>query len=609
MKGYRGKVLKVDLSSGTTSVTLLDEGMARDFIGGAGLACRMLYDMVDAKTDPLGPSNPLLIMNGPFSGTMVPCGSKTSACSKSPLTGLWAHSTFGGHLGADIKFAGYDGILFTGQSKKPVYLLVNDSKVEIKDAKHLWGKDTEQVWETLKTETGFKNAGIARIGIAGESLVKFASIIVDHFRAAGRAGLGAVMGSKKLKAIVVNGTDRKVPVADEQKIADISMQLNEEKKDTATFRMYSSLGTAGYIDMAVDMYGSFTAGYYSVSDFSAYDISGPTVKEKILVGKSACLRCPIGCGRVIEIKEGKYATGRFAGPELEVTGTMGAQLLNNNLEALAYANKQLDLLGIDTISGGNTVAFAYYLYKQGKITAKDLDGIKPEWGEVDSALALLQKIAKREGVGNLMAEGSLAFGNKFGVGNLAPQVNGLELPQHDLRGFSGMAMTYATSPRGACHMTADMYNVQMGQGDEGFGIESQDRFANEADLVAKFQDFRCLTNSAVMCNFYPITSNELAELLTLVTGWTYSVDDLKRAGERIFTLMRLFNLKMGYNPKNEKLPEIVLQPLKGPSEGHVPDVEAHLNKWYQYRGWDRKTGKPPNSKIKELGLSSLTASR
>jgi aldehyde:ferredoxin oxidoreductase len=579
--------------------------MARDFIGGAGLGCRMLYDMVDAKTDPLGPANPILIMTGPFCGTMVPCGSKASFCSKSPLTGIWAHSTFGGHLGADIKFAGYDGMVIVGQSKKPVYLLVDDSKVEIRDAKHLWGKDTEQVWETLKTETGFKNAGVARIGIAGENLVKYASIIIDHFRAAGRAGIGAVMGSKKLKAIVVNGTDRKVPVADESKVAERSKQLNEEKKDTATFMMYSSVGTAGYADMATDMYGSFTAGYYSVPDFSTHDISGSAVKESILVGKTACFRCPIGCGRVIEIKEGKYATGRFAGPELEVTGTMGAQLMNNNLAALCYANKQLDLLGIDTITGGNVAAFAYYLFKQGKITAKDLDGIKPEWGEVDSALTLLQKIAKREGVGNLMAEGSLTFGNKFGVGNLAPQVNGLELAQHDVRGFSGMAVTYATSPRGACHMTADMYNVQMGQGDEGFGIESQDRFANEADLVAKFQDFRCLTNSAVICNFYPITSDELAELLTLVTGWTYSVEDLKRAGERIFTLMRLFNLKMGYNPKNEKLPDIVLQPLKGPSEGHVPDVEAHLNKWYQYRGWDRKTGKPPKSRIKELGLSSL----
>jgi len=605
MKGYRGKLLRVDLTSGNTSTSPLDSDMARTFIGGAGLACRMLYDMVDAKTDALGPSNPLVIMNGPFSGTMVPCGSKTSACSKSPLTGLWAHSTFGGHLGADIKFAGYDGIIITGQSKKPVYLLVDDSKVEVRDAKHLWGNDTEKVWETLKTETGFKNAGIARIGIAGENLVKYASIIIDHFRAAGRAGLGAVMGSKKLKAIVVNGTDRKVPVAEEEKLAQRCRQLNEDKKDTATFRLYSELGTAGFIDMATAMYGSFTAGYYTKSDFDTYNISGSTVKEKILVGKSACFRCPIGCGRVIEIKEGKYATGRFAGPELEVTGTMGAQLLNNNLEALAYANKQLDLLGIDTITGGNTVAFAYYLYKQGKISAKDLDGIKPEWGEIDSAVVLLHKIAKREGVGNLMAEGSLAFGNKFGLGNLAAQVNGLELAQHDVRGFSGMAMTYATSPRGACHMTADMYNVQMGQGDEGFDIESKDRFANEADLVARYQDFRCVTNSAVMCHFYPIASNELAELFTLVTGWTYSVDDLKRAGERIFTLMRLFNLKMGYNPKNEKLPEIVLHPLDGPSERHVPDVEAHLNKWYQYRGWDRRTGKPPKSKVKDLGLSGL----
>jgi len=606
MKGYRGKILQVNLTSGSVSTAELDSEMARSFIGGAGLACRMLYNMVDAKTDPLGPSNPLILMTGPFCGTMVPTGSKASACARSPLTGLWAHSTFGGHLGADIKFAGYDGIVIAGQSKKPVYILVNDSKAEIKDAAHLWGVDTEKTWETLKTETGFKNAGVARIGIAGENLVKFASVIVDHFRAAGRTGLGALMGSKKLKAIVVNGSDRKIPVAEEEKLAERCKELNEDKKTSAIFIMYSELGTAGYVDMASAMYGSFSMGYYSVSDFDTYNISGTTVKEKILVGKTACFRCPIGCGRVVDIKEGKYAIGRFAGPELEVTGTMGSLLLNNNLEALAYANKQLDLLGIDTISGGNTVAFAYYLFKQGKITAKDLDGIKPEWGEIDSAVALLHKIAKREGVGNLMAEGSLAFGKKFGVGNLAAQVNGLELPQHDVRGFSGMAAAYMTSPRGACHMTADMYNVQMGLGDEGFEIDSKDRFANEADLVAKQQNFRCVTNSALMCNFYPVSSNELAELLTLVTGWPYTVEDVKQAGERIFTLMRLMNLKLGYDPKNEKLPDIVLQPLQGPTEGHVPDVEAQLKKWYQYRGWDRRTGMPPKRRLQELGLAKLS---
>jgi len=608
MKGYRGKILEVDLTKRKVSEKPLDPKMARDFVGGAGLACRMLYDMIDTKTDPLGPGNPLMIVTGPFCGTSVPTGSKTSACARSPQTGILGYSTFGGHFGADLKFAGYDGLIVSGKSDSPVYLLVKDSDVTFKDAQHLWGKDTEVVWNTLKDETGLRNAGVMRIGVAGENLVKYASAIVDHYRAAGRTGIGAVMGSKKLKAIVVSGSDRKVPVAEPEKLEEFCAKMNTEKKEMPTFIMYSNLGTAGYVDMATMMYGSFPAGFYQVSGFDTYNLSGTSVKEKILVGKTACYRCPIGCGRVVEVKQGKYAMEKFAGPELEVTGTMGSLILNNDNEALSYVNKQLDLYGIDTISGGNTVAFAYYLFKEGKITADDLDGIKPEWGEVDSALALIKKIALREGIGNVMAEGSRAFGRKFGQEALAPQVNGLDLAQHDVRGFSGMAVGYATSPRGACHMAADMYNWQMGMADEDLGIQSLDRFANEADITARVQDFRSMTNSAVICNFYPIFAREMVELFRLVVGWDYSIEEFKKTSERIFTMMRLMNLKLGYRTENEKLPITVLKPLEGPTERHVPDVEAQLKKWYDYRGWDHATGRPPEKKLIALGLSEMDES-
>ena len=494
MSGYRGKILNVNLTSGATTVESLDENLLKQFIGGAGLGARLLYDMVDVNTDPLGPDNPLMFLTGPFTGTSVPTSGKSTFCSKSPKTGLLGYSTVGGHLGADLKFAGYDGIIITGVSEKPCYLLIEDSDVEIRDASHLWGKDTEETWDILKKETGHRNAGVARIGIAGENLVKYASIIVDHYRAAGRTGQGAVMGSKKLKAIVIHGSDRKVPVSNADELLSFSIELNAELKEDPTFRMYSDLGTAGYTDMGSMMYGSFPAGYYQVGEFDTYSLSGTTVKETILVGKTACYRCPIGCGRIVEIPKGKYKMDKFAGPELEVSGTIGSLILNNNVESVAYANRIIDLLGFDTISGGNVIAFAYYLYKEGKITAEDLDGIAPEWGEVDSVIAFANKIANREGIGNLMAEGALEFGEKFGFGDLAAQVNGLEFPQHDPRGFSGMAVGYATSPRGACHMSADMYNVQMGQSNESFGVESEDRFTNEADVVAKHQHFRSLTN-------------------------------------------------------------------------------------------------------------------
>ncbi|MFW9927497.1 MAG: aldehyde ferredoxin oxidoreductase family protein, partial [Candidatus Thorarchaeota archaeon] len=574
MNGYRGKILRVDLSAGSTSVTSFDESLLRSFIGGAGLGARLLYDMIDKYTDPLGPDNPLLYLTGPLCGTMAPTGSKSTFCSKSPKTGIFGYSTVGGHLGADLKFAGYDGIIVSGTAKKPSYLLVENSDVEIRDAGHLWGKDTIEVWEDLKRETGHKNAGIARIGIAGENLVKYASIIVDQQRAAGRTGQGAVMGSKKLKAIVIHGSDRKVPVADAEGMSDYTSELNKDKTEDPTFRMYSDLGTAGFTDMASMMWGSLPAGYYTVPDFDTYNLSGTTVRETILTGKSACYRCPIGCGRVIEIPEGKYKMESYAGPELEVTGTMGSLILNNNVEAVAYANKILNMLGIDTISGGNTIAFAYYLFKEGKISKDDIDGIAPEWGEIESAIALAEKIAKREGIGDLMAEGAAQFGEKFGVSNLAVHVNGLELPMHDPRGFSGHAIGYATSPRGACHMSADMYNVQMGQPNEAFNIESEDRFANEADLVARLQNFRALTNSSIMCNFYPADGDQLLKLIQLATGWDITIEELIQTGERIFTMMRLLNLKLGYDPKNEGLPELILRPMEGATEGHVPDIEA-----------------------------------
>jgi aldehyde:ferredoxin oxidoreductase len=603
--GYRGKILKVNMSSEEITENKLDEKDLRAFIGGAGLGCRLLYDMVDKETDPLGPENPLIFLTGPFTGTMIPTGSKSTFCAKSPLTGILGYSTVGGHFGADLRFAGYDGIVFVEQASEPKLLRIKDSQVSLEDAGHLWGKNTEVVWEALKEDPEYRNAGVARIGIAGEKLVKFASVIVDHQRAAGRTGMGAVMGSKNLKAIVVKGTDRKIPVHDADMLSAYADELKEDYLQDPSVRMYSDLGTAGFVDMASLMYGSLPAGYYTVSDFDSYNLSGTSVRESILVGKKACFRCPIGCGRVINVKEGKYATGVFKGPELEVTGTMGTEILNNDLDALAFLTKKIDLAGFDSLSGGNTIAFAFYLFNEGIITARDLDGIEPNWGNADAASALIDKIEHREGVGDLMAEGAVAFGEKFGVANLVVHAHRLEYPQHDPRGFSGHAVGYATSSRGACHMSADMYNVQMGQVNEELEIESVDRFADEAVITARQQDFRCITNSIGICNFAPFKAGHLVKLLRLTTGWDYSIEELKATGERIFTLMRLLNLKLGYDVKGETLPELITRPLEGPTEGHVPNIEEQLDTWYTFRGWDRKTGMPPRGTIKRLGLEGI----
>ncbi len=605
VSGYRNKLLRVDLDSEEVSEQSVEERDLRMFLGGAGLATRILYDMVSKNTDPLGSDNPLLIMTGPFTGTMVPTGSKTTFCARSPYTGILGYSTVGGHFGADLRFAGYDGAIITGISSSPTYLFIEDDRIELRDASHLWGKDTEETWTALREETGHRTAGVARIGIAGENLVKYASVIVDHHRAAGRTGIGAVMGSKKLKGIVVKGTDRRIPTHDSETLNAYANELKENYLEDPSVRMYSDLGTAGFVDMASLMYGSLPAGYYTVSDFDSYNLSGTTVRETILAGKKACFRCPIACGRVVEVKEGKYATGVFKGPELEVTGTMGTLILNDNLEALSFLTKKLDLVGFDTISGGNTIALVYYLYNEGIISSEDLDGIEPKWGNPDAASALIDKIAKREGVGNLLAEGSVAVGKQFGVENLVVHTHGMEFPQHDPRGFSGLGVGYATSPRGACHMAADMYNVQMGQINEDLQIESKDRFANEADIVARQQNFRCITNSVGVCNFLPIQGGHVVRLLQLITGWDYTIDELKETGERIFTMMRLLNLKLGYDVKNEKLPELILRPLEGATEGHVPDIDEHLETWYKFRGWDRETGMPSEESLKRLSLIDL----
>ncbi len=605
MYGYWGRLLNIDLTIASTDIVTLDPDLLRDFLGGVGLGTRLLWDMIGATTDPLGAENPLLFITGPLTGTRVPTSSKAVVCARSPLTGLLGYSVFGGRLPTGIRRAGYDGILITGRAESPCYIVVRGAEVEIRDAGELWGTDTEECYRLIDRSMVSDKYAIARIGIAGENLVRYACIVVDNERTAGRTGMGAVMGSKRLKALVVRGTDQTVPVADPDGLLQAVRALKEELRDDATVRMYSDLGSAGFVDMANMLYGSMPAGYYTVSDFDATAISGVTVSETIRVGKTGCLGCPVGCRQLVEVTEGEFRVPRCGAPEYESTCALGSLLLNDNLEALVYLNRMHNLLGIDTISGGNVLSMVYYLFDKGHITADDLDGIEPRWGDVGAAVELTRKIAHCEGVGAELALGALEFARRHGVEHLAVQVHGLETPVHDPRGFSGMAVVYATSPRGACHMTGDMYAVQMGLSDPSMDIVSTDRFANEAEVAARLQDFRCVTNSALVCHFYPVHGDVLAHLLALVTGIPYSVKDVATTGERIFTLQRLLAMRLGYDPKGEQLPELLLRPLEGPTGGHVPDVGAQLEVWYAYRDWDRETGMPSDQRIDSLGLRDL----
>lgn len=606
MKGFRGKILAVDLSTERVTTEPLKEEIAKNFLGGAGYAVRYLYDLIDRNTDPLGPENPLFFMTGPLTGTTAPTAGRWVVCAKSPLTRIWGESNCGGYFGAELKFAGFDGILLLGAAAHPVYLYVTEEVQELRDASDVWGLGIYETCAWLRETVKDKLARIACIGPAGENLVKYAHIGSDE-RAAGRTGMGAVMGSKRVKAVAVRGKTRQLDLAHPAKFNQLARKVNKEVMEVFTNQMFQDLGTSG----AVDMYnyrGELPIKYWTRGEFEgAYDISGATMKETILIKNSHCFACPIGCGRVVNIKEGVYQTpGPIKGPEYETIAGYGAQLLNGSIEAIARANYLCNDWGLDTISSSTVIAFVYYLHEKGTITSEDLDGIAPQWGDPDAALNLIRKIALREGIGDILAEGADAVGRKFQV---APDeiatVAGIEVPYHDLRSTFGMAIAYTTGPRGADHNSLDMYQTSLGQPFPELGIESPDHYDESTkmtDACARLQDYRAFYSAVVLCLFCNPSPSSLGTLLTLATGLEIGIPEIKQIGERIVTMKRLFNIKMGLAPDWEQLPAILTNPLpEGGSCGKSPDWRKMLHQFYQFRKWDLKTGIPTREKLEELG--------
>jgi len=605
--GYMGKILKVNLSTGKISEEPLNMNFAKMFLGGSGLACRILYNMINKDTDPLGPENPLIFMTGPLTGTTAPSCGRYVVCAKSPLTGIWGESNSGGKFGPMLKFSGFDGIIIVGRSEKPVYLSIVDGSAELRSAEHLVGKNTFETQRILAEELGEKRVSVACIGPAGENLVKYAAIMNDGGRAAGRTGMGAVMGSKNLKAVAVFGS-QKVPLADEDKFIEVAKEAHTIVKEAFNSEMFRQLGTGGYVDLAQEM-GDMPNKYFTLGVFeNASKISGSTMAETILVRNRACYGCPIGCGRVVKIDEGKYKLLETDGPEYETLCAFGSLILNDNLEGLAYANYLCNIYGIDTISCGSTIAFATYLYEQGKISKDETGGIELKWGDIDIVIQLIEMIAFRRGFGDILAEGVKRIGEKYGARDYAAEVKGLEIPFHDPRAFFGMAICYATSPRGACHLNGDVYLVDLGQEVPELGIVSGDRFEEEkkVEVVIKSQNWRTVYNSMIMCQFCNPPAEIIAKLLTYSIGQEYAIEDLGLLGERIFNLKRILNNKLGVSRKDDYLPKIVLTPLKeGGTEGRVPNIGKMLQKYYEIRKWDYESGKPTEEKLKQLGLDKL----
>ncbi|MHA2020722.1 MAG: aldehyde ferredoxin oxidoreductase family protein [Candidatus Thorarchaeota archaeon] len=589
MHGYMGQILVVDLTEKTTSLLPIDEGIASKFIGGSGYASKLLFDMMDHSADPLGPDNMLLFMTGPLTGTMAPSTGRLVVCGKSPLTGIWGEAHVGGHFGANLKFSGFDGILVNGRSEEPVVLHIKEGEVEIVSATDLWGMKTDDVQTKLRKELG--RVRIACIGPAGENLVKFASIMTDE-RAAARCGLGAVMGSKNLKAITVAGT-RKVEVADPEGFTSLARESSKILGEVMHHLRDS--GTSMYVEVGM-MFNDMPIKYFQEIEFEYNSLTSTAMKE-FLTGRTACYSCPIACGRVISLPE--YGLEKVAGPEFQTIAAFGSNIMVSDLKKVSVINNLCNQYGMDTISCGSTIAFATHLCDLDKLNL----GLK--WGDVDGAIELVHAIATRSGVGDELAEGSVRFAKKHDASDLVIHVKGQEVPNHDPRAFAGMATVYAAASRGATHLEGDMYSVDMGVEVREIGIDSGDRLENEekGGTAARAQDFRAFFDSIMMCHFAQVPFDTILGLVSKATGMSFTNEDVLLIGSRAVTMKRLFNLKCGLKPQDDCLPAPLLKPLPDyATDDFVPDMEMQLNDYYEYRGWDRKSGAPTKETRERLGL-------
>ena len=608
MNSYAGKLLIVELTTGKFHDEPLNEKYAAQYIGGAGLAARYLYDALDAHTDPLGPDNPLIFMTGPLDATTAPSAGRFVVCARSPLTGLYGEANAGNFFGPDLKTAGYDGIIVRGKSPTSLYLLIRDGLVELRDAKHLVGKTTFETGDAIRTEVGDERLTVAAIGPAGENLVKYAMILATNPRPgvkkgiAGRCGMGAVMGSKNLKAIAVRGGNARVALHDPAAFDAAVRPALEMLPDDMSTQMFRSVGTSGAMDF-LGLLGDVPTKYWTAGTFDYAKISGNVLAEAMLSGYATCHACMVACGRKVAQAAG-HDLPHSEGPEYETLAAFGALALIDDLGMATYIGSQCDALGLDTISAGSTIAFAMFLREQG-IIADDVG-----WGDAPRALQLVQMIARREGIGDALAEGTQAFGARYGVEGLAAQVNGLEVPMHDPRAASGMALVYATSPIGASHNFSDHYMIEIsGRILEDLGIGALDRFATEgkAASVARHQDWRAVSASLVQCTLPNPPVKNVVEMIAAATGYDITLANVLMWGERISNLKRALNLKLGYSARaSEKLPELLCKPLAdGGTEGHVPEFEPMLREYYAARDWDWATGKPAREKLLALGMAEV----
>ncbi len=609
--GYTGKILRVDLSAGTIEVEALAEEMVRDLIGGNGIAARYLYDTVPAGTDPLSPENALILMNGPVQGTRVPAvGGRTVVVTRSPLSGFFIDAYYGGHFGAELKFAGFDGMVITGRAEKPVMLVIEDGDARLVDASPYWGMKTFVFQKKLRSEENYNESEITCIGPAGENLSPMACII-SGVHAAGRGGVGAVMGSKQLKAVVAKGSGG-VRVPDMEALEDYCDSIVERMQaNPATSKVLPTYGTPAIV-AANNKLGLLGTRNYQVEVFpNADDIDGEALHNRAFVKSASCFSCPIGCAKLFRMEGEEYGPAESVGPEYETIWSYGSNLANSDLKSLIAADRFSDEMGLDTISAGSVIGMAIEAFEKGLITKADTGGIELKYGDPKLMMELLKQIAANKGFGKVLGAGTREFGRRFNAEELAMETKGLEIPAHSPRGYPGMAIGYATSNRGGSHQDGRP------SAERGGAVDRKQK-EGKGEYIVDVQRMTTLADCLVACRFtegiFGLTtiSEDYVDIMKHVTGMDYTVEELFDVADRVYALERAFNAREGATRKDDTLPHRVLnEPIPdGPAAGEFMEpavFEKELDAYYQKRGWDLKTGLPTEETLRRLKLDDVAS--
>jgi aldehyde:ferredoxin oxidoreductase len=622
-KGYAGRILYVDLSKEKYWVEQLPVHLAKAYVGGSGLAAYFLWNLTNERTDPLGPENPLIVATGPATGALAPSAGRFAVVSKSPLTGIWGESHAGGFFGPELKYAGYDLLIIIGRASRPTYLVIDDSSVELRDGRDLWGLSTRDATNEIRSRLG-RDYHVMCIGPAGERLVRYASIMVDYYRAFGRTGMGAVMGSKNLKAVAVRGS-RGVEVYDPDRYAEVLEDFlwrNTEGPWALPAQM--SLGRYGTpcLVTVINAIGRLPTknhwtGYWEEAD----KISGEELL-KYRVSRGSCFSCMIMCKHITRVPDGKYEGALSGGPEYETVVALGSNLLISDIRAIIYMNQLCNLYGLDTISTGKVISFVFECYERGILTKEELGGIEPTWGNAEAAIELIHAIATRRGIGNLLAEGVARAAEAIGRGSeaYALHVKKLEVSAQDPRAQKSVGCTWAISVRGADHLRSLTTVDELGYRDvaaERFGPDKVDWVCDRLSerykgyIVKDQEDLFALVDSVIMCKYGTMWPpmyyfDFIAKLLYPLTGIREfgDVKYLRLVAERIANLKRCYNLREGVGKESEVLPKrFTEEPMPtGPSKGHVCNLEPMLREYYESRGWDFESGLPYEETLERLGL-------